>query len=86
MIYQEYFFPDKYSMVPASQFANAEQSKTGNINQLSVKHGISKARIEAILRLKIQEKEWEKSNKVRGLFDSCLVPFPIFPHCVMSNL
>ena len=65
MIYQEYFFPDKYSTVPVSQFATAEQSKTGNINQLSAKYGISKARIEAILRLKMTEKEWEKSNKVR---------------------
>lgn len=71
MIYQEYFFPDKYSTVPASQFANVEQSKTGNINQLSVKYGISKARIEAILRLKMQEKEWEKSNKVRAKFNWC---------------
>jgi hypothetical protein len=77
MIYQEYFFPDKHSAVPASQFASEEQPKTGNINQLSVKHGISKARIEAILRLKITEKEWEKSNKVCGRFDSSVVPSPL---------
>jgi hypothetical protein len=70
MIYQEYFFPDKVaSSVPASPFAGgaskaAGESKTGNIAMLSAKHGISRARIEAVLRLKMMEKEWEKTNKV----------------------
>lgn len=74
MIYQEYFFPDQASTVPASPFAAKSESKTGNINQLSAKHGVSKARIEAILRLKIMEKEWEKTNKVRVGSDPPLPP------------
>lgn len=74
MIYQEYFFPDQFSTVPASPFAAKSESKTGNINQLSVKHGVSKARIEAILRLKIVEKEWEKTNKVRVGSESVSYP------------
>lgn len=85
MIYQEYFFPDQSSTVPASPFAAKSEAKTGNINQLSVKHGVSKARIEAILRLKITEKEWEKTNKVRVGSDSARVP-PVLPiPCVMSK-
>ncbi|KAJ9099789.1 hypothetical protein QFC21_003787 [Naganishia friedmannii] len=70
MIYQEYFFPDKVaSSVPASPLAGgpskaAGEAKTGNIAMLSAKHGISRARIEAVLRLKMMEKEWEKTNKV----------------------
>jgi hypothetical protein len=76
MIYQEYFFPDQASTVPASPFAAKSESKTGNINQLSAKHGVSKARIEAILRLKIMEKEWEKTNKVRVGFDSSPTTIP----------
>ncbi|KAJ9118188.1 hypothetical protein QFC22_004092 [Naganishia vaughanmartiniae] len=70
MIYQEYFFPDKVaSSVPASPLAGgapkaAGEVKTGNIAMLSAKHGISRARVEAVLRLKMMEKEWEKTNKI----------------------
>ncbi|KAJ9091569.1 hypothetical protein QFC19_009025 [Naganishia cerealis] len=69
MIYQEYFFPDKVSSsVPVSPLAAPSSAKgankTGSIAQISARHGISKARIEAVLRLKMVEKEWQKTNKV----------------------
>jgi hypothetical protein len=35
-----------------------------SVAKLSEKYGISKARVEAVLRLKADEKQWEKSGKV----------------------
>lgn len=85
MIYQEYFFPDKVaSSVPASPLAGGASNasgevKTGNIAMLSAKHGISRARIEAVLRLKMMEKEWEKTNKV------CFGSASLFPLSFLSR-